>query len=98
MILQIYAVHDRAVGAYMQPFFARSEGEAFRLLRQAVNSPDTSFFQNPADYTLVHLGEFSDQTGEFASIPPASMVNLSSLTVEITSRPTPPQFDAEARN
>lgn len=98
MILQIYSIHDRAVGAYMQPFFARSEGEALRMLRVAVNDPQSGFHGNPGDYTLTHLGEFSDQTGEFSTLPPSAMVNLSSLTEQISGRLAPPMFDAEARN
>lgn len=84
MILQIYSVFDRAVGAHLQPFFARSEGEALRMLRHAVNSPDTNFHNNPGDYTLVHHGEFSDQTGTFSCPDTHNLINLSSLAAPIT--------------
>lgn len=89
MILQIYAVFDRAVGAYMQPFFARSEGEAIRMIRQAVNTPDTALFTNPSDYTLAHLGDFSDQTGVLVASGPTQMINLSSLASAIAPPPDP---------
>lgn len=79
MILQVYSVFDKAVGAHMQPFFARSEGEALRMLRQAVNTPDTQFFANPSDYNLCYHGEFSDQTGTFSTDNVTNMIGLTSL-------------------
>lgn len=90
MILQIYSIFDRAVGAHLQPFFARSEGEALRLLRQAVNDPNTNFHNNPGDFTLVHHGEFSDQTGTFTTTDAQNMINLSSLLAELPKTPFSP--------
>lgn len=84
-MLQIYSIYDRAVGAHLQPFFARSEGEAIRMLRQAVNNPDSGFHSNPGDYTLCHHGEFSDQTGTFETSAVQNLINLSSLAANITS-------------
>lgn len=83
MMLNIYSIFDRAVGAHLQPFFARSEGEAVRMLRQAVNDPNTNFHNNPSDYTLVFHGEFADQVGEFTTSAPQSLINLSSLAATL---------------
>lgn len=79
MNLKIYSVYDKAVGAYMQPFFQRSEGEALRSLRAVVNDKNSSFSTNPGDFTLCYHGEFADDTGVFISENPSHLVNLSSL-------------------
>lgn len=94
MILQIYSIFDRAVGAHLQPFFVRSEGEALRMLRQAVNDPKTNFFQNPGDYTLVHHGEFADDTGTFTCPDAHNLIQLTSLAAVIAPDPSSPSQKA----
>lgn len=84
MIIHVYAVLDTVVGAFNQPFFARSEGEALRMIRSAVNSPGSGFHENPGDYQLVNLGTYDDSTGVIDAHSPLSVVNLSSLAAEIT--------------
>lgn len=86
MKLQIYTVFDSAVGAHLQPFFVRSEGEALRMLRAAVNDTNTQFHANPSDYSLVYLGEFDDSTGDLDTVTRSTLVNLSSLR-ELPSQP-----------
>lgn len=83
MILQIYSIFDKAVGAHLQPFFARSEGEALRMIRSAVNTADTQFHDNPGDFVLHHHGEFHDQTGDITAIHSVPLITLSSLSAGI---------------
>ena len=73
MEIKIYAVHDGKVEAFMQPFFARTDGEATRGFSQAVNQDGTPFNQHPGDYTLFRIGKFDDQT---AIIEPETPVTL----------------------
>lgn len=87
MNLNVYSIFDRAVGAHLQPFFARSEGEAIRMLRQAVNDPQSGFHANPGDFTLCFHGEFSDQTGTFTVHPVENRIQLSSLAPPPTDKP-----------
>jgi len=61
--MKIYTVHDSKAEAYLQPFFARSNGEAIRSFTQAINTPDHQFAKYSADYTLFEIGEFDDNTG-----------------------------------
>lgn len=56
----VCSVADAAVGAFMQPFFARSIGEARRSFGDAVNDPKMEFGKHPRDYELVHLGNWDD--------------------------------------
>lgn len=67
MILKVFAVLDTKVAAYMQPFFMRTTGEAVRAFSESVNDKSTMFYKNPADFTLFHLSDYNDMTGQFES-------------------------------
>lgn len=66
MKLQVFSVFDRAVGCYLQPFYARSHGEAHRMFEGACMNPEHVFAKHAADYRLYHLGEFDEETGAFS--------------------------------
>lgn len=63
MELKIFTVHDSKVGAYLQPFFMRSRGEAIRAFITVVNDRQSQFYSHPEDYTLFEVGTYDDQTG-----------------------------------
>lgn len=63
MILQVFSVYDKAVGAYMPPFITRSKGEAVRSFMAAVNNGGHEFSKSPSDFTLFLLGRFHDESG-----------------------------------
>nr|QJB19060.1 MAG: nonstructural protein [Microvirus sp.] len=67
-MLQVYAVFDKAVGAFAQPIFVRSRGEALRSFMQAVSADGSQMGRFAADYELHQLAEYDDQTGEFKNI------------------------------
>nr|AVQ10255.1 DNA binding protein VP5 [Gokushovirinae environmental samples] len=48
------------MGAFMQPFFARSKDEARRSFSDAVADPKMEFGKHPGDYGLYCLGEWDD--------------------------------------
>lgn len=58
------AVSDRAVGAFMRPFFAPSVGVAVRSFTDEVNRPEGEMHKHPEDYELHHLGEFDEESGQ----------------------------------
>lgn len=60
----IFTVKDTVAEFYMQPFFARTKGEAIRSFAQAVNDdPKTSqIAAHPDQYELYYLGDFDEQT------------------------------------
>lgn len=74
MRLHIYTVFDKAVNAFMQPFYARSAGEAIRSFTELANDKTTNVGRHPNDYILFGLGEFDDQAGQFHGIEPYRMV------------------------
>lgn len=63
MKLQIFTVYDSKVEAYMQPFFARSIGEALRNWETACNDGESMMAKHPSDYSLFQIGEFDDTNG-----------------------------------
>lgn len=79
MKLKVYSIFDSVVGAYLQPFYTRSEGEAVRMVKQAVNDPATNFAKNPSDYALAYHGEFDDASGDFDTSAAQRLLVLSSL-------------------
>lgn len=63
MTQKVFTVYDSKVGAYMQPFFMRSKGEALRAFESAVNDPQTMFCKHPQDYVLFEIGEYDELHG-----------------------------------
>lgn len=75
MILKIYTVYDQAVQAFLQPFFARSHGEAIRNFTDAINDPKTTLHAHSADYSLWYSGSFDDANAVVtAESPPAQIL------------------------
>lgn len=85
----VFSVQDKAIGAFLPPFFARSRGEAIRSFSEAVNQKDHQFFRHAADYTLFALGEFDDGSGLMAPTEPMRVV--SALEVLVSDDIFPPE-------
>lgn len=64
MILKIYTIFDRKAVAHHQPFYARSDAEAMRMIMESMHGGQSKLSQWPDDYHLYGLGKFDDQTGE----------------------------------
>ena len=80
MILKVYSVFDSKSGAFMQPFFARADGEAIRMVQNSMYDANSMLTRNPEDFALWHLGSFNDSDG--ALVPSARhMTDVSSLRV-----------------
>lgn len=60
-----FSVFDRAVGAFMPLFPARTKGEAVRMVSDAVADPSGQFAKHLTDYTLFEVGTWDDRTGKF---------------------------------
>lgn len=75
MILQIFSVYDKAVQAFMPPFYARSKGEAIRSFSEACNDEKHNFNKHAADFSLMQLGEFEDKSGIFSTAEPSRVVS-----------------------
>lgn len=75
MILYVFSVHDKAVNAFLQPFYCRSKGEAIRSFTEAVNDKSKPFGKHALDYALVSLGEFDDVAGQLKPSDPVRVVS-----------------------
>lgn len=65
MKLELYCVFDRAVGAYLQPLFMRSRGEAIRSFSDACLDVKHQFSAHAKDYELFFFGSWDDSNGRF---------------------------------
>lgn len=72
-MLKVYAVRDKAVGAFMAPFFVRSPGEAMRSFVDAVNDKNSPFFKHPHDFELFYIAQFDPSD---ASLTDCQVVRL----------------------
>lgn len=61
----VVTVNDRALGAFMRPFFAPNVAMARRSFTDEVNRPDSEMNKHPEDYELHLLGEWDDGTAVF---------------------------------
>lgn len=59
------AISDRALSAYMRPFFAPNVATARRSFNDEVNRADSEMNKHPEDYELHLLGYWDDVTGRF---------------------------------
>lgn len=70
MRLEIYAVHDSAVGAFNQPLFFRTRGEAIRAFEDGVGNRDSNFVRHPEHYAFYHIGYYDDGSGLLEPVAP----------------------------
>lgn len=75
MRILYFSVFDKAVGAYLPPFAARSKAEAMRSFADAVNDEKHQFFKHVLDYTLMHVGGFDDESGLFSVLDPERVIS-----------------------
>jgi hypothetical protein len=68
MKLVLCSVKDRAADAYGRPMFVPSVGVAIRSFSDEINRQDAEnqLFNHPDDFDLYELGEFDDNSGQFA--------------------------------
>lgn len=88
MIIQAWSVYDNALGAFMQPQFFQSRGQAIRAFTDAVQSEGSQFSKHSGDYHFFYLGDFDDNRGEF--IDPAKGVPERVISAQDCLREVPP--------
>jgi len=63
--MKMFTVYDSKAEAYMQPFFAKSTGEALRSFSDTCQDKNHIFSKHPEDFTLFELGTWDEQNSEF---------------------------------
>ena len=83
MKAKCYAVFDKAVEAFMPPFYSRADGEAVRSFVEACKDKGR-FAPHLGDYTLFAVGTFDDSSGLFdcEGFPKRLMYGLEAANVE----------------
>lgn len=79
MQLKMFSVFDKAVNAFLQPFFAPSIGAAIRMFTDAVGDKNSSFCSHPHDYTLFHLGDWDDGNGLTTPVDPHRLLGATEV-------------------
>jgi len=67
---RIYAIFDVQTGAYGNPMFLTSDGEAIRVVSDAVNDKDqrNNLANHSEDFRLDMLGHMDYRTGKITSL------------------------------
>jgi len=67
MKLEVYAVHDAAVGAYNSPLFFRSRGEAVRSFQNGVKDEQSGFSAHAKDYSFWFIGVYDTDSAKLVA-------------------------------
>ena len=62
--MEILVVNDSKAQYFMKPQTFNTVAEGERSFKQAVQTPESTFHAFPEDFTLVHIAEFDEKTGE----------------------------------
>ena len=84
MIHQMITIHDCKAQMYKTPLYFKTLGMAKRAWLDILNDPETEFARHPADYTLIHLGTFDDDTGVCDLLTPAQSLGSGQEFLAIT--------------
>lgn len=76
MEINVYTVYDSKTNAYMQPWYARTRGEAIRSFTEAIQNPESMFHKYPGDFTLFEVGTWDDQTGAIQMLEAKQEIGL----------------------
>lgn len=82
MLHQIYTIHDITAELYTQPFYGISDAVAIRSAQNLVHNPGTTFYDNPEDFRLYHIGQYNDETATIEQGSPRLVVRLSDLLIK----------------
>jgi len=68
MKLNVYAVLDSKLAAFMTPFFCVNNAVACRMISGACNSGDSILSVSPSDFNLYSVGSFDSDSGLLTSL------------------------------
>lgn len=82
MIIKIFSVFDSKAAFFGQPFADQSIASATRNFSDAVNdgsNPNNLWHKHPEDFSLFHVGEFDNETGELLPMNPKNLITASAI-------------------
>lgn len=65
MKLKAFAIYDIKSELFSPPFFMGTAGEAVRAFKDLANDPNTQVHRHAADFRLMCLGTFDNESGLF---------------------------------
>lgn len=90
MKIQILCIRDVKAATYDKPLFFPTVESAQRTFAKEINRPseDNLLYQFPEDFTLVHLGQFDEETAEISllSSPTPVMTGRQCASPDIESK------------
>ncbi|AXH73680.1 MAG: nonstructural protein [Microviridae sp.] len=73
-VLRVFSLYDAKAQAFGVPFLQPTIGIALRVITDLVSDDSTTIHRHPADFTLYHIADWSDEDGRFVLvIPPAHL-------------------------
>lgn len=64
MVYHIFSIKDRAIDAFLRPFYAVHRNQAVRIFTDEINNNQSDMFKHNIDYDLYYLGTWDDQTAQ----------------------------------
>jgi len=92
---KIYSIFDSKAEAYLQPFFATTDGVAMRMFEQAIVN-NAQFAQYAEDYSLWTVGHWDETDGTLAPTRITVLDYGHVAQQRVNHTPTPPGL-AEAQ-
>lgn len=74
MEYQIVAIRDKALEAFMRPFFAAAVAAAVRDFQDAMKDTQVPMHKHPEHYSLWHFGSFNDANGQFTTFETPKLI------------------------
>jgi hypothetical protein len=81
LMLKIFACYDKKSQAYTTPNFFTHAGQCLRALEDLVNekNPNSMISSHPEDFSIWHLGEFDEISGEITPVKPTHVQEAAGL-------------------
>lgn len=89
--MKIFTIYDSKAEAYLQPFFSPTKATATRDFQQAAQDEKSAFHTHAADYTLMQIGAWNEQTGTLSVDETKS--NLGTALDYMTAIQTPKKLE-----
>lgn len=70
MKVKMFTILDAKAEAYLQPFFAQTEGVAIRMVQSTLEKGDSNFSKYPDDFSMFLIGTYDDSNAEVHPIMP----------------------------
>ena len=76
MIYQVCVVYDSVAKIYKTPMFFINTAQAERSFANEANRPESEIAAHPADFSLVHIGEFDEEEGKLIPLDQPTSLGL----------------------